>query len=90
MDAEMTNWWGDLIAGYNSNNPNIIVYNKRIYHICDEKSSFPMRGFDGKKVTITKIDGTKVTSTNLWFLSDIPEPYRNILKDNTLYMEWAK
>lgn len=81
MSFSMSAWWEKIIAEYKEGKPSLIVFDKNIYNVCNENTPF-MRGFDGRKFTITRLDGTIFTSTNVWYLSRVTEEYEHIFKNN--------
>ena len=61
-----------------------IIINGSCYHVGDENSQFPFRGFAGRLFKIKMNDGTIITTTNLWHNGSIPKK-RNI-KDNAKFI----
>lgn len=49
-----------------------VIVNGRCYHIGDEDSKSPFRGFDGAPWIIEFFDGRTVHTTNLWYNGRIP------------------
>jgi len=63
----------------------VVRYRNGHYIFC-KMSTSPYRGFYGKQFTVTLLDGTVLTSNDVWHQGTIPESYRDRLPDNVT--EW--
>lgn len=63
-----------------------VVVDGWVYQIEPEDSCSSFHGFDGAKFVIEFFDGRRVTTTNLWSNGEIPEKFRDKLKDNAKFI----
>lgn len=75
-------YWLRFVA--KKNDKDVVRCNGTHYVIGDEDSRSCFRGFDGKRFKICFFDGRVVETTNLWCQGDIPEEFREELKDNAV------
>lgn len=78
-----TYWWDKHAAGYTTDKEHrYVVCGNKLYYIGSEYD-YP-KGFGGARYFIYFLDGTKVFTTSLWFLGDIPEEKTHIFKQNAM------
>ena len=82
-------WWkmvkartmGDITnEGYRT-----VVVDGNHFRIANEEQTGYFRGYGGAKFIINFLDGTTVTTTNLWSSGRIPEKFREHLPDNATF-----
>lgn len=71
---------------HNQDSPTQVVINGCVYQIGEEDSMSSFRGFDGARFEIEFYDGRKVVTTNLWSNGEIPEKFRELIKDNAKFI----
>lgn len=78
-------FWNDKVKI--KDNPRTVRIDGKHYHISNENSENPFRGFGGHKNVIRFFDGREVVSTNLWHNGTIPESHRELLPDNAEFIK---
>lgn len=77
------NFWNEIIKNKN----NHLYIDGVCYWIGPENEDRIFRGYDGRKFLIQMTDNEKVlVTTNLWCQGDIPNEYKEILKDNAVFL----
>lgn len=77
-------FWNEQVE--NKNDSRIVRINGEQFHIGNENSNTPFRGFSGAKHKIKFFDGREITTTNLWFNGKIPKEYKELLPDNAKFI----
>ena len=77
-----TNFWNEIA----SDKDNHIFIDGVSYLIAPEDDDSPFRGSAGRNFKIKFDDGKIVETTNLWCQGEIPEEFRDILKDNAKFI----
>ena len=64
----------------------LTIINGECYFIGDENDTSYFRGHAGRKFKIQKDNGEIIETTNLWYNGEIPEEFREELKDNAKFI----
>lgn len=56
------------------------------YYVGDENDKGSFRGFSGRKFYIRKRNGQLLKTTNLWCQGDVPDEFRDELRDNAEFV----
>ena len=80
------NFWNELVEEYNKDPYHNPVVNGTKYYVGDENNAGAFRGFDGARFCILFNDGTIILSTNLWCNGEVPEEYKDKLKNNAKFI----
>ena len=78
-------FWNDKVKV--KDDPRTARISGRHYHISEENSRSPFKGFGGCKSVIKFFDGREVITTNLWHNGEIPESHRGLLPDNAEFIK---
>lgn len=82
-------WLGYILCAdtdYTKDGQRIARINHQHYVICPDNPRPGLgSGYGGRKITLRFLDGTEVTTRNLWSQGEIPELFRDQLPDNA---EW--
>ena len=76
------NFWNEIVA----EKENHVFIDGKSYSIAPEDDDSPFRGCSGRHFKIKFDDGKIVETTNLWCQGEIPEEFRDILKDNAKFI----
>lgn len=83
-ECHTKHYWLERVNNINS--PDQVIINGCVYQIGREDTISPFRGYDGMLFCIKFFDGRLVKTTNLWLNGDIPEEFRDRLKDNAEFI----
>lgn len=79
------NHWRDMLK--HNGNPNQVVVDHRHFLICpDDDGDSKFKGFGGSLFKIKFCDGRKAETRNLWCQGDIPEHFKDRLKNNAEFI----
>ena len=76
------NFWNEIVAEKNKH----IFIDGECYSIGDENSRSPFRGCGGRYFKIKLDNGQIIETTNLWCQGEVPEEYKDTLKNNAEFV----
>src|SRR5215469_5247227 len=81
-------FWSEHAA--NAADPRSVRIGGAHFWLGKEDPEIQFRGFGGRQFVIHFHDGRKVTTTNLWSQSEIPEVWQKVLPDNAVWGDAPK
>lgn len=86
------NYWLEKCKAQETDPYEYAIIDGQSYHFNRKKpiaeySRYEFLGFDGKRFTIRYDNGDTYTTNNLWIQGEIPEKYRDRLKNNAIFVK---
>lgn len=96
MECYTEKFWLEKEEGYLNGVPYIIIdgtmykdagYKNPISLVgYEDKTLLRSLGHGGAEYNIKMNDGTEIFTNNLWYIGDVPENHKEILKDNAVFL----